>query len=71
MSRPVGRALSTMEAAHYIGWPVRSLRQRWRSYPILAAGAVKCGRRLTFLQSALDAHNRVHRVGAAMEVARA
>lgn len=50
------------EAADYLGWAYHTLRTKWRRHPLIAGGAIRCGRRVTFYRSALDAHNHAHRV---------
>lgn len=62
MSRFAGPVLSLREAAAYIGWAHGTLRNQWKRHPLLVAGAIKCGRKVTFYVSALDSHNRAHRV---------
>ena len=65
----MGPALPTREAAAYLGWAYETLKATWRQHAHIRRGAIRCGKRLTFLVSALDAHNRAHLVS--REVSRA
>jgi hypothetical protein len=59
MSLPLrthGPAMNVKVAAQYQGWPLRTLQNDWRKHPMLVRAALKDGRRLTFLQSGLDAY---------------
>jgi len=64
VTRPVGPALSVADAAAYIGWGRPALLRRWRTRPLLAACAVRDGRRLTFLKPGLDRYLAASRVTA-------